>query len=181
MAKRRLSHGMSPETRHKILRCKRLYERFGSMSVVGKKIGLSRERVSKLLERGFLYGFYGGYLKKRYPGPREEYTREFLTEKLAVHSEFASLAKELRLEPHRLGLLLRYHGIEYRELADVKKIYEAYLEVGKWLRRPPAYQDLFWNEPWRPITRGIHDFWGGMKAFCVAYGLPIPIEPPWRS
>lgn len=176
MAKRRLSHGMLPETRRKILRCKRLYERFGSMQIVGEKMGLSRERVSKLLERGFLYGFYGGYLKNKYPGPREEYTREFLTEKLAGHSDFAGLAKELRLEPHRLGLLLRYHGIQYRELADVKKIYEEYMEVAKRVNRLPTSFDLSYGSMWEHIGRGIYDFWGGMTTFRSAYGLPAPAK-----
>ncbi len=152
-----------------------LYQEEGTLEAVGKKIGLTRERVRQLLAKGSKLGLFD-YKPFDYPFVSKE-------KLLADYRDYLSLvrvAKANRISLPYLHKLLTAYGIGETDLHLVWlaghkiRCADAYNRVKEQLGHHPTTTELQRSKSWRYLSIKITRLWGSVDAFREELSIPKP-------
>lgn len=152
-----------------------MYEELGTLEAVGKKIGVTRERVRQLLAKGSNLGLFE-YKPFDYPFvPKEKIVadyRNYLTLGHVVKANNISL-------PYLRKLLTAYgiteEGLRSLWLAGHKmRCVDAYSRIKDQLGHHPTTTELQRSKPWRYLSLKITRLWGSIDAFREELSIPKP-------
>ena len=153
----------------------RLYEQEGTLEAVGRKIGVTRERVRQLLAKGSKLGLFD-YKPFDYPFvPKEKLVADY-TEYLTL----GRVAKTNNISLPYLRKLLTAYRITEDDLRliwlDGHKIrcVDAYNRIKDQLGHHPTTTELQRSRSWRYLSLKITRLWGLFDAFREELSIPKP-------
>ncbi|PIZ61684.1 hypothetical protein COY16_06270 [Candidatus Roizmanbacteria bacterium CG_4_10_14_0_2_um_filter_39_13] len=169
----------------KLIRVKRLYNQLKTLQLVANKLGISRERVRQLLNRGASYNLY------KYQPTRlkvfekliEQISRERLIQEIEDDKTIHEICSLFEIEVYQYLKLLQFYKIEsldHRLDAKKRKYINKYMGIVDILGHHPSTTELNTKSDWRNTWHGIAWFWGSVEKFRRSYGIvisPMKIHP----
>jgi len=157
-----------------------LYKEYGTLEKVGREVGLTRERIRQILERGNRYGLFEYPIKKelisysfliKYFANKEELLNE-----LSDCSKKDEMLETLNTDIINFSKLLEYFNLDIRDVQiyskkkKLKRQYDEYVEnIGYHPRTTEMRKDKEPRNIWVKITR----HWGSMANFRQEFGYPF--------
>lgn len=174
---------LTEQQKRQIIKTKELYDELKTLSRVGRRLGLTRERVRQILERGNNYGLieYEPSPLKRFDEITEKITKEKLMELLIEHGSknkvLSNLKNELKISMGYLNVLIKLYDIDFEDLVlqnRKNKCLSEYEEMRQELGDHPTTTIMAKNPKWRSIWARVSKIWGTMDNFRKEFGIPIP-------
>ncbi|MCX6733034.1 MAG: winged helix-turn-helix transcriptional regulator [Candidatus Roizmanbacteria bacterium] len=161
--------------KQRILELKKQYDEIGSLQGVARKIGLSKERVRQLLEKGNKFGLfsYVSIPKLKFKQLTEILTKDELIKQINSKTIIEICNKyNITLEKYfKLKKLYKIDAQVYRHNAKQEKYYNQYLEVFNQLGHHPTTTELSKKKEWRNLWHCILTNWGSMENFRFQYQI----------
>lgn len=165
-------------TVERLMEVSRLYGKEQSLKIVGEKLGLSRERVRQLLERGSEIGLF------KYKPPKPPLlSREKILKDFGKFLTRRKVAKANRISPRYLSKLIALHGITSYELKRVRLegkrrlCIKQYWVVSETLGHHPTTTELLRSKSTRSLEFRIRRSWGSLDLFRnelkITPGMPV--------
>ncbi|MHB8482656.1 MAG: hypothetical protein ACYDBV_07990 [Nitrospiria bacterium] len=153
----------------RLLNVYRLYQEKGTLASAGKEMGLTRERVRQLLQKGAELGLFE---YKKPPGSiLLSIPKERIIEDYKNLLQFSQVAKSNGISMHQFYQLLQYYQIPCKELEAIrmeghqlKSILQYYTHVRK-LGFHPSTTELQKTNEGRCLSWKITKLWGSIHAF----------------
>ncbi|MFQ5579392.1 MAG: hypothetical protein ACE5FZ_02170 [Nitrospiria bacterium] len=164
-----------PSTIDKMMEANRLYQESGTLKSVGKKIGLSRERVRQLLTKGSAMGLFKYQPVKKLLIPKEKILSDY-----RKYLKLNMVAKENNISLPYLQQLRTTYKIHGQELADVRadswrqQCIETYHSIAHKLGHYPTTTELQRMSEGRYLQAKIRRLWGSFSSFRRALILQGP-------
>jgi predicted transcriptional regulator len=157
-----------------------LYKEYGTLEKVGREVGLTRERIRQILERGNKYGLFEYPIKKElifYPFLINYFTnKEELLNELSDCFKKEEMLETLSTDMVNLNKLLEHFNLTlndiviYSKKKRLKKQYDEYVEkIGHHPTTTEMNEDKKIRNIWIKITR----YWGSMADFRQEFGYPL--------
>lgn len=166
----------------------RLYEQEGTLEAVGRRIGVTRERVRQLLVKGSQLGLFN-YKPFEYPFvPKEKLLEDYKNQLSLIH-----VAKINSISTTYLHKLFTAYGISGTDLRSAwlagKKIryIGSYNRIKDELGHHPTTTELQQqSKSWRGLYTNITRLWGSYDAFRQELNIPKPpgfreATRPWHE
>jgi plasmid maintenance system antidote protein VapI len=153
----------------------RLYNVLGTLAAVGKKIGVTRERVRQLLEKGTTLGLFE-YKPFDYPFVSKETILSGYKEQLSL----GRVAKTNHITPTYLRKLLTAYSITEEDLRSLlieghkAKCIKQYNSILEQLGHHPTTTELQKSKSWRYLSMKITRLWGSFDSFRDELDIPKP-------
>jgi len=169
--------------KYQIIKTKELYDELKTLSNVGKKLGLTRERVRQILERGDKYGIidYKPSFLKRFDDVvnnlKKEDIEKFLLKYGSKTKLLSNLKDKYKINMRYLDALITLHNIDldYLILQHKKnKCISEYSDMVRELGLHPTTTIMAKRQKWRALWTRITRIWGNMDNFRREFGIPIP-------
>lgn len=178
-AKKVLSESIKQHT----IKVKQLYDETGTLVQVAKCLGITRERVRQILERGNQYGiieYKTSYLRGFDNLVTKISKKEF--EKLFIkHGSrknlLSYLKSEFKISSNSLNAFIKLNNIDLDSLIVENKRERCkaeYLEMVQELGFHPTTTIMQSRPKWRALWSRIGRLWGSMDNFRKEFGIPIP-------
>ncbi|EKE13626.1 MAG: hypothetical protein ACD_12C00887G0008 [uncultured bacterium] len=102
------------EQKNKIYKVKDLYDKFGTLQAVGKKLNISRERVRQILEKGEKYNLfnYESSHKRIFENLIYRIKKDLLIKKLKSSNNLKTLFKELNIRQAQYKKLINFYKLD---------------------------------------------------------------------
>ncbi len=152
-----------------------LYENCGTLEAVGRKMGLSRERVRQLLNSGSRLGLFE-YKPYDYP----YISREKLIADFSMHPSLDRVARANKVTVGYLRKLMAAHGISDSDIKEHKSkrrqsiCLEEYQCIVNVLGHHPTTTELEADPAFRLLYNKIKRLWGSFDAFRNELNIPKP-------
>ena len=157
-----------------------LYKEYGTLEKVGREVGLTRERIRQILERGNRYGLFEYPIKKElifYPFLIKYFTnKEELLNELSDCSKKDEMLETLNTDIINFNKLLEYFNLDIRDVQiyskkkKLKRQYDEYVEkIGHHPTTTEMREDKETRNIWAKITR----YWGSMESFRQEFEYPF--------
>ena len=185
---------ISDEQKKRILETKELYDELLNLSSVAKRLGITRERVRQILEKGNDYGLieYKSSYIKRFDEVANRFAKEDLERLLVQYGSIKKLLPHIRNEfdikiPENYIInLFKIYNIDrdYLVLQHRKnKCYLEYEEMIQELGYHPTTTVMQDRPKWRALGSRTSRIWGCMDNFRKEFGIPIPSKgnPKFRE
>lgn len=154
-----------------------LYQKIRSQSAVAKEVGLSRERIRQLLQKGSRRGLFNYAPRKYLDIPKRKLIADY--QKLLFHDAVANangisaeylkkLLKSYNLTPHVIESVIT--------LGRKEKCINQYRLIERQLGHPPSTAELTRLKK-RYLTSQIRKFWGSIDTFRRELGIPFSYDP----
>lgn len=172
----------NPRSVDRLLAIYKMYQEEGTLEAVGKKIGLTKERVRQLLASGTRLGLFI-YKPYDYPYvPKEKLIGDYI-DSLSLHK----VARINKISPAYLKKLMTAYSITEKELSGYglagrkKQCIEQYNEIVGQLGHHPKTTELVEPSERRSLWARISRVWGSFDAFRKELGIPTPAHtyPHW--
>ncbi len=176
---------LTEKQRAQIIKIKRLYDTSNSLTEVGKQLGLTRERIRQILERGNNYGIieykppvlkgFDDLVKKL---KKEEITKQFIkygSKKRLLNS----MKNKYKISQQYLDALIKLYDIDIEYLTLLYKknrCFSEYKEMVQEIGFHPTTTIMARRSKWRSLWARIGRLWGDVDAFRKEFGIPIPIK-----
>ncbi|MBA3062560.1 MAG: tetratricopeptide repeat protein, partial [Atribacteria sp.] len=157
-----------------------LYKECGTLEKVGREVGLTRERIRQILERGNRYGLF------EYPIKKDLISYAFLinyfTNKEKLLSELSNCLKRdemlqaLSTDIVNFNRLLNHFNLNIKDIQiySKKKIlkmqYDEYVEK---IKHHPTTTEMREDKEARNIWAKISRYWGSMESFRQEFAYPF--------
>jgi transposase-like protein len=145
-----------------------LYSKEKSLRAVGKKLGISHERVRQLLEKGSEVGLF----EYSPPNPRPAIlSRQKILKDYGKYLHRKEVAKQNRISSYYLSRFMEFHHITKTDLEAIRhegqqrQCIEQYQAVATRLGHPPTSAELLRSKLTRPLALKIRRMWGSFGAF----------------
>lgn len=156
----------------------RLYQKERTLEAVGRKMGLTRERIRQLLQKGLKLGLFDykpfGHVYPQLP-------KEKLLEDYKAHLSLPRVAKINNISREYLHKLLAAYGVTGNDLRSVRrsiikaKHISAYHRIKDHLGHHPTTAELQQHsKAWRRVCLNIIKVWGSFHAFREELNIPGP-------
>lgn len=153
----------------------RLYEHEGTLEAVGRRIGVTRERVRQLLAKGSKLGLFE-YKPFDYPFvPKEKLVADYRD-----YLSLGRVAKSNSISVLYLRKLLTAYRITKEDLRSIwlaghkMRCVGAYNRIKDQLGHHPTTTELQGSKPWRYLSMKIGRLWGSFDAFREELSIPKP-------
>lgn len=153
----------------------RLYEEKGTLSAVGRELGITRERVRQLLVQGARLGLFD-YLPRAYPVvPKAKLVDDYLT-----HLNLNNVARANNTSLSIIKKLLTAYGISNKELKSLRKegqkarCVKEYHLITQQLGHHPTTTEIQRRKAWKYLDRKINKLWGSIDGFRTELSVPKP-------
>ena len=159
----------------KLLTIYRLYKEHGSLDKVGKRLGLSRERIRQLLNKGAKLGLFDYQKMKQKPLP--DISKERLLEDYHNFLRLSEVAKHNDISSDQLTKLLQFHQITKKTLNAIKikrqkeKCVEQYYKIVEQIGRHPSTAELQRTSRGNYISDKIIRFWESIHIFRQKFNI----------
>lgn len=153
----------------------RLYKDLGTLAAVGDKIGVTRERVRQLLEKGTKLGLFE-YKPFDYPFV----SKETILADYKEHLSLGRVAKTNHITPGYLRKLLTAYGITEEKLHSLlieghkANCIKQYNSIQEQLGHHPTTTELQNSKSWRYLSMKITRLWGSFDSFRDELDIPKP-------
>ena len=153
----------------------RLYKDLGTLAAVGEKIGVTRERVRQLLEKGTKLGLFE-YKPFDYPFV----SKETILADYKEHLSLGRVAKTNHIAPGYLRKLLTAYRITEEKLRSLlmeghkAKCIKQYSSIQEQLGHHPTTTELQNSKSWRYLSMKITRLWGSFDSFRDELAIPKP-------
>ena len=153
----------------------RLYKDLRTLAAVGEKIGVTRERVRQLLEKGTKLGLFE-YKPFDYPFV----SKETILADYKEHLSLGRVAKTNHITPGYLRKLLTAYGITEEKLRSLlieghkAKCIKQYNSIQEQLGHHPTTTELQNSKSWRYLSMKITRLWGSFDSFRDELDIPKP-------
>jgi hypothetical protein len=167
-----------PSTVERLREINRLYREKGTLSAVGRMVGLSRERIRQLLLRGAQIGLFE-YASPASPFP----SREKILDDYGRFLKLGAVAEVNRLSPAVLRRLCRSYRIRPEELAAIRRdrrwrvCIDLYISLAQEIGHHPTTTEMLRLKGGRSLQWLIRKGWGSIEAFRIA----LRISPPGKA
>jgi len=182
---RETSHAQE-KARSNALHVKQLYEELGTYDAVGKRLGVSRERVRQILERGRRRGWYAfkPLGRMRTAAKLSTFTVDQMRQLMLLSGSLSSVAKSLGCNPGLLKKWCDARGLDFeviRQQARERKTLEEYKAIVAELGYHPSTTVLNKKKKWRALAARIQRIWGSTAVFRRAFGIEptFVTQRPW--
>lgn len=158
-----------------------LYEEEKSLRTVGKKLGLSRERVRQLLEKGTEIGLF-----KYKPTKAPLLSREKILKDYGKHLKRSEVARANRISTNYLSKLIAFHHITKADLNAIRleggkqRSMKQYQSLAGKLGHHPTTTELQRTKATRSLAFKIRRLWGSLEAFRDTFDF-VPGRPVERK
>jgi tetratricopeptide (TPR) repeat protein len=157
-----------------------LYKEYGTLEKVGRKVGLTRERIRQILEKGNRYGLFEYPIKKdliSYPFLINYFTnKEELLNELSICLKKDEMLLALSTDIVNFNRLLSHFNLNIKDIQvyskkkTLKMQYDEYVKkIGYHPRTTEMREDKEARNIWVKITR----YWGSMANFRQEFGYPF--------
>lgn len=152
-----------------------LYQALGTLAATGRKVGLSRERVRQLLNKGTALGLF----EYRSSSPPKVSREEILSD-YRRHLKWKAVARLHHLSPNRLHRLINHYHITEKERRAAwlqghkERSLARYDSVVRALGRHPTTTELQRIRPNRALSTKIKNLWGSIALFRKEQNIPRP-------
>jgi AraC-like DNA-binding protein len=152
-----------------------LYQELGTLAAVGKKIGVTRERVRQLLEKGTKLGLFE-YKPFDYPYVAKEKILADYKDQLSL----GRVSKVNAITSTYLRKLLTAYGITEEKLRSLwiegqkAKCRRQYNVIQNQLGHHPTTTELQNSKSWRYLSIKITRLWGSIDSFRDELDIPRP-------
>ena len=157
-----------------------LYKEYGTLEKVGREVGLTRERIRQILERGNRYGLFEYPIKKElisYPFLIKYFAnKEELLNELSDCSKKDEMLQTLTTDILNFNRILSHFNLNLKDIqvySKKKKLkiqYDEYIEkIGHHPTTTEMNEDKKIRNIWIKITR----YWGSMANFRQEFGYPF--------
>ena len=172
-------------TKNYIIYINKLYNELGCLTEVAKKLGLSRERIRQILEKGDSYGIinYKAPVVKRFDELSKEISKkdlEYLLIKLGSKGRvYRYLKEKYNVGFELIKKLIELYEIDINDInISLKRneILRNYKEIVQELGYHPTTTIMKTRPKWRALWARIQRIWGTMDNFRKEYGIPIPAK-----
>ncbi|MBU4350701.1 hypothetical protein KJ599_10315, partial [bacterium] len=157
-----------------------LYKEYGTLEKVGREVGLTRERIRQILERGNRYGLFEYPIKKElisYPFLINYFTKkEELLNELSDCSKKDEMLQALSTDIVNLNRLLEHFNLTlndiviYSKKKRLKMQYDEYVEK---IKHHPTTTEMREDKEARNIWAKISRYWGSMESFRQEFAYPF--------
>lgn len=166
---------LNPSLRERLLRLHALYRELGTLEAVGRRMGLTRERVRQLLVKGTKLGVFE-YRPYDYP----------IIEKDKLVTDYARFlsadraAKANNISAQYLRKLLTAYGVSSKQLrglrAQARKRHcvAQHRRIAQELGHPPTTTELQDTRAGHSLHMRINRLWGSIDAFREELQIPKP-------
>jgi Mn-dependent DtxR family transcriptional regulator len=176
---------LTEEQKEKIFEAKKLYDELLNLSLVSKQLGITRERVRQILEKGNDYGIieYKPPYLKRFDEIAKRFNKKDLED---MFVELGSIKKlipymknelDIKLTEEQCRHVFKIYNIDcdYLSLQHRKKrCYLEYNEMIQELGFHPTTTIMSKRPKWRALWSRTSKLWGCMDNFRKEFGIPIP-------
>src|SRR5215471_3181270 len=144
----------------------RLYNDLGTLAAVGQKIGVTRERVRQLLEKGTKLGLFE-YKPFNYPFV----SKETILADYKEHLSLGHVARINHITPGYLRKLLTAYGVTEEKLRSLlieghkARCVKQYHSIQRQLGHHPTTTELQSSKSWRYLSLKIPKLWGSIDSF----------------
>lgn len=163
----------------KALGIKRLYEELGTYEAVGKRLGVSRQRIAQIIEQ--LETRWGMFIVPPRERARqallEKFPKELLMELVRRCGTIRKFREKHSLSTKEFHYLLVAHAIDRSELEQdlaLRRTLTEYEEMVRELGWHPSTTIMQQSRKWRALYARIEGKWGSINRFRRHYGYPIP-------
>jgi predicted transcriptional regulator len=175
----KLKKPLSEKLSRKLLSVKSLYDELKTLEAVANKLGITRERVRQLLNKGEGYGLYLYEVnrEKEYEELLATFTREKLVNEIKKSISSTKVCMALNISPSQLQRLLthfRINQVDYRQAARLGKCLEDYTRIVDALGHHPSTTEMNERPDWRSVWMRIDRQWGSVDKFRAEYGIDKP-------
>jgi len=158
----------------------KLYKEYGTLEKVGRKVGLTRERIRQILERGNRYGLFEYPIKKdliSYP-----FLINYFTNKEELLNELSDCLKKdemllaLSTDIVNFNRLLSHFNLNIKDIqiySKKKTLKMQYDEYVKNIEYHPTTTEMREGKEARNIWAKITRYWGSMENFRQEFGYPF--------
>lgn len=153
----------------------RLYKDLGTLASVGDKIGVTRERVRQLLEKGTKLGLF-----EYKPFDYSFVSKETILADYKEHLSLGRVAKTNHITSGYLRKLLTAYGITEEKLRALlieghkAKCVKQYNSIQEQLGHHPTTTELQKLKSWRYLSMKITRLWGSFDSFRDELDIPKP-------
>ena len=164
----------------------RLYKELGTLEEVGKKLGVSRERVRQLLEKGDQAGVieYKPTYLSQFDELTEKINKKELQNLIIEHGSIKDIVnyclKEYGLEINdgKIQDLISLYQIDFHDFLTLhrkRRCQNEYDDMVQQLGYHPTTTVMQKTSSWRALWARISRLWGGdINNFRREFGIPIP-------
>ena len=157
-----------------------LYKEHGTLEKVGKKVGLTRERIRQILKRGNRYGLFEYPIKKElisYPFLIKYFAnKEELLNELSDCSKKDEMLKILNTDTINFNKLLGNFNLDIRDVQAYSKKKKSKIEYDEYVEKTghhPTTTEMNEDKKIRNIWVKITRYWGSMADFRQEFGYPF--------
>jgi hypothetical protein len=171
------------ESRHstvkRLLEVHHLYEKAQSLRTVGEKMGLSRERVRQLLEKGTEAGLFE-YKPLKFPLIHKTIPKQKIINDYRKFLKLKWVAKSNGISTAHLSKLIDLHQITEEDLKSARKeggrakSISRYYSIARRLGHHPTTTELQRLKSARYLLSQIRRLWGSFDAFRKELQIPSP-------
>jgi len=176
---------LTEEQKEKILETKKLYDELFNLSSVAKRLGITRERVRQILEKGNDYGIieYKPSYLKRFDEIAKKFSKKELEELFVEFGSTSSLVPylknklDIKVTKEYLKNLFKIYNIDCDYLSLQHKKKRCFLEYNEMIQElgyHPTTTIMAERLKWRALWYRISRLWGCMDNFRKEFGIPIP-------
>lgn len=167
----------------RIMETKNLYDELKTLSKVGKQLGLSRERVRQILERGKRDGIidYKPSHLKGFDDIANNLKKEDIQKLLLKYGSkrelISNLKDKYKINMNHLNALIVLHNIDLDYLILQRRKNRCLSEYNDMVRElgfHPTTTVMSKRPKWRALWSRITSIWGNMDNFRKEFGIPIP-------
>ena len=166
-------------TVERLLAAHHLYEKAQSLRTVGEKMGLSRERVRQLLEKGSEAGLFE-YKPLKFSSIQKIIPKQKILNDYKKFLRLKGVAQSNGISTAHLSKLIDLHQITEEDLKAARKeggrakCINRYYSITRKLGHHPTTTELQRLKPARYLLSQIRRFWGSFDAFRKELQIPSP-------
>lgn len=173
---------MTEEQKKRIIKVKKLYDKYGTLEKVGDYMGITRERVRQLLEKGHKNKLFHYELTrdKKFKDIIGRISKEQLTWEILNVSNKFDICSNLNITPNIFFKLMGHYKIDiegYRYDARFRKCITEYAHLVDSLGYHPSTTIMQSTNKGHALSTRIEKLWGGIDQFRNAFGIE---KPPHR-
>jgi len=166
-------------TSEKLIKVKSLYDQLHTLQKVADELGVTRERIRQLLNKGEKQGLYEYELHrdKRFNELISNYGRDTIIEEIKHEISPPKICSTLNIHIDDFRKLLKHYDIDtkdYRDLARRSKCLKEYSKIVDELGTHPTTTEMNLRPSWRAIWARIDRYWGSIESFRKEYGIERP-------
>ena len=156
-----------------------LYAQTHSLKEVGKKLGISRERVRQLMKRADKAGIctYKSYDENCFDAALSSTTRDALVGEIKGGTSRDAIAQKYKIRSHHIGKLILHYGIDVKaciQQGRSERCVKEYFEFFEILKHHPNATELFKLPKGRALGGRIQRYWGSLEKFRKEHGIKPP-------